>query len=71
MWQASLLDICEALGWNKSKLSPKDKQAAKILIEKMFSSNTYQGKRGFSIPNIRGTFENELIAIGMKRRAGR
>lgn len=71
MWQASLLDICEALGWNKSKLSPKDKQAAKILIEKMFTHNTYQGKRGFAIPNITGTFENELTAIGMRRRSGR
>lgn len=71
MWQASLLDICEALGWSKSKLSPKDKQAAKILIEKMFMHGTYQGKRGFAIPHMTGRAENELTAIGMRRRGTR
>ena len=67
VWQASLLDICEAIGWPKNKLSPKDKQSAKVMIETMFKKSTYLGKRGYSIPSIRGT-EDFLNILGMKRR---
>lgn len=71
MWQASLLNICEALGFSKNKLTPKDKAAAEIMLDSMFKKGVYNGKRGYSIPHIKCTFENELAIIGMIRRAGR
>ena len=68
LWQASLLDICEALGWSKSKLSAKEKQSAKVMLDSMFKLSKYLGKRGYAIPDIQNTHTDQLVAIGMKKR---
>ncbi len=68
IWQASTLDICEAIGWAKQKISPKERAAAQVMLEGLFKTTKYKGKRGFAIPHIRGTCEAQLRAIGMIRR---
>lgn len=69
LWQASLLDICHIAGFEKSRLSPKDKAAARTLIEKLFGlQSKFYGKRGWAIPHPRGFNQSFLLGQGLLRR---
>lgn len=70
-WHASLFEICEALGFSRQKLSPKEKAAAEIMLANYFVQSKFSGKRGYQIPHIERQSDIQLTLLGMKKRTTR
>ena len=68
IWIANATQVLTILGWDKTRVSPKDKQSLEIMLNQYFGDKkVYSGVRGYFFTKPLNWKSDQMTALGMRK----